>query len=96
MDKFYDGFVFERFEDFVYHAREAQWKDKFLRLPRFHKNLKYNFDGVYSYNKRIADLNAQNRTIKKRSKLPPANATHYNYVRKLLIDTYGFRELMSH
>jgi len=94
MNQFYDGFAFERYEDFMNYAREAQWKEKFLRLPRFQKNLKYNFDGVYSYNIRIADLNVPDKTSRKRGNWSVTSTTHYNYVHRLLEDSYGFREIV--
>ena len=94
MNQFYDGFAFERYEDFMYYAREAQWKEKFLRLPRFQKNLTCNFDGVYSYNIRIADLKIPEKIIRKRRKWTVTSTTHYNYVRRLLEDSYGFREIV--
>ena len=95
MDQFYDSFLFERYEDFLFHTQQALWKGKFLRLPRFQKNLKYNFDGLDSYNTMIADHNIPDRTIEKRGKWSPTNTTHYNYTRRLLEDRYGLRELMS-
>ena len=95
MDQFYDGFLHERYDDFLFYAREATWKGKFMRLPRFQKHLKYNFDGLYSYNKRIADLDIADKTIEKRGKLSPTSTTHYNYTRQLLVDHYGFREILS-
>ncbi len=94
MDQFYDGFIFERYEDFLFYAREASWNGKFLRLPRFQKNAKYNFDGLYSYGKRIADLNISDKTMEKRGKLSPTSTTHYNYTRQLLVDHYGFQEIL--
>ena len=95
MDQFYDGFLHERYDDFLFYAREATWKGKFMRLPRFQKNLNYNFDGLYSYNKRIADLDIADKTIEKRGKLSSTSTTHYNYTHQLLVDHYGFREILS-
>ena len=46
MDQFYDGFLYKRYDDFLFYAREATWKGKFMWLPRFQKNLKYKLDGV--------------------------------------------------
>jgi hypothetical protein len=36
----------QHYDDFFYSAQKASDKDKFLGLPRFQKNLKYNFDGL--------------------------------------------------
>ena len=95
MDQFYDGFLYERYDDFFFYTREATWKGKFMRLPRFQKNLKYNFDGLYSYNTRIALLDLPHRTITKLGKWSQTSTAHYNYTRRLLEDRYGFREILS-
>ncbi len=85
----------QHFDDFFENAQKASDKGKFLELSRFQKNLKYNFDGLYSYNTRIAELNMSNRTILMRGKWSRASTTHYNYTRRLLEDRYGFREILS-
>ncbi len=36
----------EHYDDFFYNAQKVSGKDKFLKLPRFQKNLKYNFYGI--------------------------------------------------
>ena len=73
----------------------ASDKGKFLKLPRYQRNLKYNFDGLYSYNTRVALLGLSRRTIIKIGRWSVTNATHYNYARRFLQDSYGFRELVS-
>ncbi len=67
-----------------------------MKLPRFQKNIKYNFDGLYSCNTNIANLDLLSRTIVKLGCWSLTNTTHYNYARRLLEEHYGFRELMSH
>ena len=37
----------QRFGDFFENAMKASDKGRFLKLPRYQKNLKYNFDGLY-------------------------------------------------
>ena len=86
----------QRFGEFIERAVTASYKGKFLKIPRYQKNLKYNFDGLYSYSTRIALLDLPRRTITKLGRWSPTSATHYNYARRILEDTYGFRELMSH
>ena len=46
----------QHFDDFFENAMKASDKGRFLKLPRCQKNLKYNFDGLYSYNTRISLL----------------------------------------
>ena len=73
----------------------ASDKGKFLKLPRCQKNLKCNFDGLYSYNIRIAHLDVPCKTITKIGRWSVISTTHYNYARRFLEDAYGFRELVS-
>ena len=86
----------QHFDDFFENAMKASDKGKFLKLPRYQKNLKYNFDGLYSYNTRIALLDLPRQTITKLGRWSPTSTAHYNYARCFLEDTYGFRELVSH
>ncbi len=63
---------------FWYRAQQAPNKDKFLKLPLFQKNIKYNFDALYSYSTKITHLNLLGRTIVKLGKWSPTSTTHYN------------------
>ena len=54
-----------RFGEFFEKAMTASDKGRFLKLPRYQKNLKYNFDGLYSYNTRVALIDMPHRTIMK-------------------------------
>ncbi len=85
----------QHYDDFCYSAQKASDKDKFLRLPRYQKNLKYNFDGLDSYSTKIAHFDLPGRTIVKLGRWSPTSTTHYNYARRLLQDHHGFLELMS-
>ena len=85
----------ERFGDFLYFTQTVSDANKCLKFARFQRNLKYNFDGLYSYNTRIALLDLPRRTITKIGRWSVTSTTQYNYVRRFLEDTYGFRELMS-
>ena len=38
----------QHFDNFFENATKASDKGKFLKLPRYQKNPKYNFDGLYS------------------------------------------------
>ena len=79
---------------FFENALAASNKGKFLKFPRFKTNLRYNFDGLYSYyNTKIAHMNMPDRTIMMLGKWLVTNTTHYNYARNFLEDTYGFREI---
>ena len=84
---------YQHYDDFFENALSASNKGKFLKFPRFKANLRYNFDGLYSYHTKIADINMQDRTIKMLGKWSVTSTTHYNYARNFLEDTYGFREI---
>ena len=85
----------QHFDDFFEKALKASDKGKFLKLPRYQKNLKYNFDGLHSYNTRIAFLGLPHRKIIKIGRRSVTSTTH-NDARRFLEDTYGFTELVSH
>ena len=85
----------QNYDDFFEKVQKASDKGKFVKLPRFQRNLKYNFDGLYSYSTKIAHLDLPGKTIVKLGKCGSVTSTmHYNYARRLLEDRYGFRELM--
>ncbi len=81
----------QHYDDFFENAQKATDKGG-LKLPNYQKNLKYNFDRLYSYNTKIAHLDLPGRTIVKLGKWSPTSTTHYNYARRLLEDPYGFQE----
>ncbi len=85
----------QHYDEFFENAMKASDKRKFVKLPRFQKNLRYNFDGLYSYNTRIALLDLPHRTITKLARWSVTSTTHYNYARRLLEDRYGFFEILS-
>ena len=82
-----------RYDDFFENALTASNKGKFLKFPRFKTNLRYNFDGLYSYHTKIAHINLPGRTIMMLGKWSVTNTTHYNYAGNFLEDAYGFREI---
>ena len=84
----------QNYDDFFEKVQKASDKGKFVKLPRFQRNLKYNFDGLYSYLTKIAHLDLPGRTIVKLGRWSVTSTMHYNYARRLLEDRYGFRELM--
>ena len=85
----------QHYDEFFENAMKASDKGKFVKLPRFQNNLKYNFDGLYSYNTRIALLDLPHRKITKLGRWSVTSTTHYNYARRLLEDRYGFCEILS-
>ncbi len=85
----------QHYDDLFHNAQKASYKDKFLKLSRQQKNLKYNFDGLSAYNTKITHLDLPGRTIIEFGRWSPTSTTHYNYARRLLEDHYRFRELLS-
>jgi hypothetical protein len=83
----------QNYGDFLYKVEQATDKGKVLKFPRHQKNLRYNLNGLYSYNTNIADIDFLRRTITSKGKWSPTSTRHYNYVRNLLQDSYGFQEL---
>ena len=58
----------QHYDDFFEKGQKATDKGRFLKLPRYQKHLKYNFDGLYSYNTKIAHLDLSGKTITKLGK----------------------------
>ena len=85
----------QHYDEFFENAMKASDNGKFLKLPRFQANLRYNFDGLYSYRTKIAHLDLPRRTIIKLGKWSVTSTVHYNYARRLLEDRYGFFEILS-
>ncbi len=83
------------YDDIFHSAQKALDKDQFLKLPRCKKNLKYNFDGLYSYTTKIAHFDLPGRTIVKLGNWSPTSTAHHNYARRLVEDRYGRQYLMS-
>ncbi len=83
----------QHYDDFFESGQKTTDKGKFMKLPRFHKNLRYNFDGLFNYSTKAAHLDLPARVIVKLGKWSPTNTTHHNYARRLLGDHYGFQEL---
>ena len=84
----------QHYDEFFEKALKASDKGKVLKLPRFQANLRYNFDGLYSYHTKIAHLDLPSRTITKLGRWSVTSTMHYNYARRLLEDRYGFREIL--
>ena len=84
----------QNYDEFFEKAQKASDKGKVLKLPRFQANLRYNFDGLYSYRTKIAHLDLPGMKIIKLGKFSVASTMHYNYARRLLEDRYGFREIL--
>jgi len=84
---------FACFFDFRVMAEKATEKGKGLKFPKYTKNLRYNSEGIYSYNVKIANLDIINRTIQKRGYWSQTTTKHYNYAKYVLNLCYGFEEI---
>ena len=84
---------FTRFFDFRMMMERATEKGKVLKFPRYTKNPRYNSEGIYSYNEKIANLNCTNRTSQKRGYWSKTTTKHYNYAKHILKLCYGFEEV---
>ncbi len=84
-----------QYDDFSHGAQKASNKGKFTKLARYQKNVKYNFDGLYSYNTKKTHLDLPGTTMVKLAKWSQTSTTHYTYARRLLENNCGFQEWMS-
>ena len=83
------------FFEFKRTAERATETGKVLKFPRYTKNLSYNSEGIYSYNEKIANLDLHSRTVQTRGYWSLTTSKHYNYVKIILRDRYGFKEIDS-
>ncbi len=65
------------YDAFFENEQKASEKGKFLKLPSFQANLRYRFDGLYSYRTKIAHLDLPSMTIMKLGKWSVTSTTHY-------------------
>ena len=70
---------------------KATDKSKKLKLPRFERNLRYDLNGLYSFKTLIAELNFENKTIKRLGWWSMTSSTHYNWVCKYLREQFDFK-----
>ena len=81
------------FEEFREAAEQATMKGKGLKMNRYGANLRYNSEGLHSYNTKIADLDFNFRTISQRGYWSPTSSKHYNYAKQMLEMCYEFCEV---
>ena len=63
-----------------------------LKVQPLWENLRYDSEGIYSYNTKIADLDFRFRTISKRGSYSMTSNKHYNYALRTLSSCYDFYE----
>ena len=63
-----------------------------LKVQPLQKNQRYNSEGIYSYNTKIADLDFRFRSISKRGSYSMTSNKHYNYALRTLEICYDFYE----
>lgn len=81
------------FCEFCDKAEKAKMKGVGLKFLRYGKNLRYTSEGIYSYNTKIADLDLNFKTIRRRGTWSKTSSKHYNYALRILSDAYGFNEV---
>ncbi len=83
----------QHYDDLFGNAQKATDKGRILKLPCYQKNLKYNFEELYSYSTKITHLDLPGTTVIKLGMWPPTNTAHYNYTRRFFEDHYGIRNV---
>ena len=81
-----------RFE-FCRLAEQATATGEKLKFPKYTKTLSYNSEGIYNFEKKIANLDLNDKTIQARGYWNPIKSKRYNYVKIILHDRYGFKEI---
>jgi hypothetical protein len=73
--------------------RENAEKGKKKKFQRYSKNLRYDDEGIYSYNTKIANLDFRSKTVQKIGYWSPTSSRHYNYAMSILGSAYDFTEV---
>ena len=73
--------------------RENAEKGKKKKFQRYNKNLRYDDEGIYSYNTKIANLDFRSKTVQKIGYWSPTSSRHYNYAMSILGSAYDFTEV---
>ena len=87
-----DSQEYKQFKDKVIGATI---QGKRLKFTHFTLNLRYDSDGIYSYTTKIAELNLEDKTIKKLGWWSKTTSRHYNWTKKYLQKQYDFKELFK-
>ena len=77
------------------HILETTQQGKRLKSTRFTKNPRYDWNGLYSYNTKIAEIDFENETIRQVVWASVSSQRHYNWLRNMLVEDYGFTELKA-
>ncbi len=65
----------QHYDDVFQSLQKATGTCKFMKLPRYQENLKYNFNKLYSYSTNIAHLDLPAGTLVKLAKWSPTTTT---------------------
>ena len=86
-----DSWTYEQLCD---RAEWATANNKKLKLPKYKANLELDFDGLYSYKTKIADIDMHMQTIKRLGWWSRTSSKHYNYTVRLLKEKWAFEETL--
>ena len=84
----------EEFKQFKNQVIAATTKGKKLKFKQFTVNLRYDATGLYSYTTKVAELNFEDKTIKKLGWWSQSTSRHYNWTRKYLQEQFDFKEII--
>ena len=81
------------YEIFSEQAEMTTKKGTFLKFQRCKRNLKFNSEGIYNDDVKIANLDLQGKTIQRGGVWSSSNFTYYYYAKGLLVMWYDFTEI---
>ena len=68
-------------------------KSRKLKFERFTVNLRYDANGLYSHNTKVAHFNLDEKTIQKLGWWSKTTSRHYNWCHKYFKNNFDFKEI---
>ena len=68
-------------------------RNHMAKFEKYQKNLRYTYDGVYSYGTRVIELDWRKQTAKRLGRWSNTTSRHQNYALKELAMEWGFKEI---
>ena len=85
----------DNYDEFCQSAESAKKNGTSFKFFRYRKHLRYDSDGVYSYNSKIAHVDLKQKTIQKVGPLTPLYNNHYVYAAHMFKICYDFHEVLN-
>ena len=83
----------EEYKQFKTKMINATQKGKKLKFERFTRNLRYDANGLYSYNTRVVQFNIDQTTFERLGRWSRTTSRHQNFACNYFKDKYDFKQI---